>query len=1064
MPRRRRYGDGVSSESGPAAVRQAALATGVARQSTLGGQLARLGFTDPARAERLLADPALTGLLDPLEDRFGDGVLFALGEAPDPDLALLGLVRILENLGRRRTGEGAVPDRDGDTDGEDGAGAGHPAGLHAVLRSGGPARDRLLAVLGVSAALGDHLARHPEHWTVLVDAGQVAPDADAVRADLLRCVGADPQARHPTAAAARGVPDASAAADALRVAYYRHLLAIAGRDLVADDPAAVLPEVARQLSDLAAAALEAGLAIARAELPAGAAPCRIAVIGMGKCGGQELNYVSDVDVIYVVEPVEGDGQGEAAALEVGARLAAGLARACSAVTAEGTLWPVDANLRPEGKSGPLVRTLRSHLTYYERWAQTWEFQALLKARAVAGDQELGEQYLGAIRRLVWRAAEREHFVEDVQAMRRRVEAHVPARQADRQLKLGPGGLRDVEFSVQLLQLVHGRADPRLRTGNTLLGLEALSTFGYVGRDDAAELDRAYRMLRTLEHRIQLHRLRRSHVVPAEPADLRRIGRSFGFVSDPARELEDLWRRHAREVRRLHEKLFYRPLLAAAARLTTDEARLTPEAANARLAALGYHDPAGAMRHLTALTAGVSRRAAIQRQLLPVMLGWFADGADPDAGLLAFRRVSDELGTTHWYLKMLRDSGAAAERMAHVLSASRLVAELLERGPEAVALLGDDTELAPRAREATVAAVRRAADLHAGDPEGAALAARAVRRREIVRTAIADIVGLVDLDQVGCALSDAAAAALDGVLRAAGRVVAQRSGGTLPTRVLVVAMGRLGGGELGYGSDADVLFVHDPRPGADEKQAQDAALAVVSELRRLLGRAGPEPALDVDADLRPEGRNGPLVRSLDSYAQYYARWSSAWEAQALTRAVPIAGDEGLARRFVDTIDPVRWPAGGLPEPAVREIRRIKARVEAERLPRGADPNRHLKLGRGGMSDVEWTAQLLQLRHAHEVPALRTPSTLPALRAAAEAGVLAEADAEVLVAAWRLASRLRNATVLLRGRAHDALPANVRELDGVARIVGYPPGSAARLEEDYQRATRRARAVVQRVFYG
>ena len=472
-----------------------------------------------------------------------------------------------------------------------------------------------------------------------------------------------------------------------------------------------------------------------------------------------------------------------------------------------------------------------------------------------------------------------------------------------------------------------------------------------------------------------------------------------------------------------------------------------------------------MRHLTALTGGVSRRAAIQRQLLPVMLGWFADGADPDAGLLAFRRVSDELGTTHWYLKMLRDSGAAAERMAHVLSASRLVAELLERGPEAVALLGDDAELAPRPRSATLAAVRRAADRHEGDPRGAALAARAVRRREIVRTAIADIVGLIDLGRVGQALSDAAAAALDGgvACRRRGRS-RPRYGGTLPTRLLVVAMGRLGGSELGYGSDADVLFVHDPLPGADDVQAQDAALAVVSELRRLLGRPGPEPPLDVDADLRPEGRNGPLVRSLDSYAQYYARWSSPWEAQALTRAVPVAGDEDLAERFVALVDPVRWPTGGLPDAAAREIRRIKARVESERLPRGADPHRHLKLGRGGLSDVEWTVQLLQLQHAGEIPALRTPSTTGALEAAAEAGVLAREDADILLAAWRLASRVRNATVLWRGRISDALPTNVRELDGVARIVGYPPGSAGRLEEDYQRATRRARSVVQRVFYG
>lgn len=1022
--------------------------------ASLTTRLARLSFAHPDRASTLLADRALAGLVDPLEDVFDDGVLHAFGDAPDPDRALLSLVRMLTELhGRPEAHVDAAPAR-----------------LLAVLRAGGPVRDRLFAVLGTSIALGDHLTRHPEHWTVLAEGP--GPDADQVRRELLAAVGADADDDQPVATVER-------ATDALRVAYRRRLLAIAGADLVAEDPATMMPAVASSLADLAAAALEAGLAITRSELPEDAAPCRIAVIGMGKTGGRELNYVSDVDVIYVVEPPEDPDAAvdEAAALATGVKLAAGLARACSASTAEGTLWPVDAALRPEGKAGPLVRTVASHVAYYRRWAQTWEFQALLKARVIAGDRRVGEAYIEAISPMVWRAAERQHFVEDVQAMRRRVEQHVPVKDAERQLKLGAGGLRDVEFSVQLLQLVHGRIDPRLRTGNTLEGLEALSAHGYVGRDDAADLDRAYRFLRTLEHRIQLHRLRRTHVVPHAPEDLRWLGRSLGLRRDPGPGLEAMWQRHSRQVRQLHEKLFYRPLLAAAARLSTDEVRLTPEAAQARLAALGYRDPAGAMRHLASLTSGVSRRASIQRQLLPVMLGWFAEGADPDAGLLAFRRVSDELGTTHWYLKMLRDSGAAAERMARMLAASQLLAAQLERVPDTVQLFGDAAALRPQPRAATVAAVRRAVDRHidADLPRlddkradaalaDAAVAARGIRRRELVRTAIGDLAGLLDLDQVGQALSDAAVAALDGVLRAASARVAVTYGGTLPTRLLVVGMGRLGGDELGYGSDADVMFVHDPLDDADEKVAHDAAMTVFSELRRLLAAPGPDPALEVDADLRPEGRNGPLVRTLDSYAEYYRRWSLTWEAQALTRAAAVAGDEDLGRRFTDLVDPLRWPAGGIDEAAVREIRRIKARVESERLPRGVDPTRHLKLGRGAISDVEWTVQLLQLQHAGRIEPLRTTSTRAALRAAVDAGLLGAADGQVLDEAWCLASRIRNATVLWRGRSSDALPVKRVDLEGVSRIVGYPPASSGQFEEDYRRVTRRARAVVERVFYG
>ncbi|MGN6612602.1 MAG: bifunctional [glutamine synthetase] adenylyltransferase/[glutamine synthetase]-adenylyl-L-tyrosine phosphorylase [Angustibacter sp.] len=1019
------------------------------RGSSRAGRLVRLGFADPARAERLLSEPALAGLLDPLDEVFDDDIVRDLAESPDPDLALLGLVRLMESLRD-------MAHRDPDDPLVRKADVGH---LLQAVRVAGPLRDRLFAVLGSSSALADHLARHPEHWTALTR--DTPADAAELRASLLRAVGADPAAAEPVAESA-----GHEAHDRMRVAYRHQLLAIAGRDLATPEPTDVVDSVARELADLAAAALEAGLAVARAELPPGAAPCRVAVIGMGKCGGRELNYVSDVDVLFIAEPDAAqdiDADAGQAALATAQHLATATMRACSMSTTEGTLWPVDANLRPEGRDGPLVRTLDSYAAYYERWAKTWEFQALLKARPVAGDADLGRRFVELTSALVWSAAERPDFVEDVQAMRRRVEEHVPAAEADRQLKLGRGGLRDVEFSVQLLQLVHGRVDDGVRSGSTLEALGELARAGYVGRDDAAVLDAAYRLLRTLEHRIQLFRLRRTHLMPTSAVDLRRLGRQLGQRADPEQSVVAAWRAQAREVRRIHERLFYRPLLSAVARLSSDQVRMTPEAASTRLLALGYRDPAGALRHLAALTDGVSRRAAIQRQLLPVMLGWFADEADPDAGLLAFRRVSDELGTTHWYLKMLRDEGSSAERLAHVLARSRFAGDLLLRAPESVQLLADDGGLVPRTGEALraeVSAVVRRYD----DPQKAVTAARSVRRRELFRIATADLLRRLDLDDVERALTDVAAAVVEGALAVAVRVVEADRGAPLPTRVLVVAMGRFGGRELGYGSDADVVFVHDPVEGADDEEAQSSALAVVGELRRLLAGAGPDPSLQLDADLRPEGKQGPLVRSLASYAAYYERWSLVWEAQALLRATPVAGDAELAERFRALIDGVRWPAAGLSEAEVREVRRIKARVESERLPRGADPGRHLKLGRGGLADVEWTVQLLQLRHAAAVPGLRHTGTMTALRVAHEHGLVDQADAEAMAAAWQLASRLRNAAVLWRGRPVDALPSDLRDLEGVARIVGYPPGSAARLVDDYRRTTRRARAVVERVFYG
>jgi len=482
--------------------------------------------------------------------------------------------------------------------------------------------------------------------------------------------------------------------------------------------------------------------------------------------------------------------------------------------------------------------------------------------------------------MVWSAADRPNFVEDVQAMRRRVEQNVPAKDADRQLKLGAGGLRDVEFSVQLLQLVHGRSDVMLHSPTTMYALEALATWGYVGREDASSLASSYEFLRTLEHRIQMYRLRRTHVVPDNDDDLRRIARSMGMRSDPVRELTDALRRHRLEVRRLHEKLFYRPLLNAVAKLDAGEARLTTQAAQQRLEMLGYSDPVGALRHLESLSSGVSRRAAIQRTLLPVMLGWFADAPDPDAGLLAFRQVSDALGSTHWYLRLLRDESLAAQRLATVLASSRYATDLLMRAPEAVVMLADDEELEARCREALVHEARAAAQRH-DNPEVAVAAVRALRRRELFRTAVSEILHVAEVDEVGDALSDITAATIDGALEIALRVVERAKGSPLPMVFLVVAMGRFGGAELGFASDADVMFVYEPR--GDDHLAHEAALAVAGELRRLLMIPTPDPVLDIDAGLRPEGRNGPLVRSLDSYRSYYERWSATWEAQALLRA-------------------------------------------------------------------------------------------------------------------------------------------------------------------------------------
>ncbi len=1022
------------------------------RGTTLAGQLAAMGFSDTARVQRLITDDLRldTGGRDA-------DLLEALAGAADPDLALVGLARLPRD-----------------------------EALLKALRDDAGLRERLVSVLGVSAALGDHLARHPADWQVLSGPGaRRRPAGGELRAAMLTAVGAASGAAEPVAGlAGAGGGDP---ATALRAAYRRALLHLAARDLTGS---AALPEVMDELAELAAAALEAALAIARSGLPDGSAPGRLAVIAMGKCGARELNYASDVDVIFVAEAAGArDGAGppdDAAALRTATLLASGMIQVCSQSTPEGMLFPVDPNLRPEGRSGPLVRTLASHLAYYRRWAKTWEFQALLKARPVAGDAALGAAYLAALEPMVWQAAQREDFVGEVQAMRRRVIGSLPSGQAGREIKLGPGGLRDIEFAVQLLELVHGRADETLRVADTLQGLAALAHGGYVGREDAVSLSAAYRFLRAVEHLLQLRQLRRTHTLPEDPAVLRQVGRALPAMrldagpdpgaapgqahGDPAAQLTEQWRLHASQARRLHEKLFYRPLLEAVARLPGEAARLTPDAARERLEALGYADPAGALRHIEALTSGVSRKAAIQRTLLPVMLGWFADAPQPDAGLLAFRQVSEALGGSPWYLRLLRDDMTVARRMARLLASSKYATGLLLRAPDAVAMLGDDAQLEPRPAAALQSEAAATVRRHAGPP-GATSAGQAevtgallaLRRRELLRTAAADLLGVISIGQRGEALTAVAAVTVAAALAAA-TGQAEREAGPLPTRMCVVAMGRFGGHEMGYASDADVLFVHDPLPGADEQAATSAAHAVAEELRAMLAAPGPDPALKIDAGLRPEGRQGPLVRTLASYRSYYLRWSLAWEAQALLRAEPVAGDAALGEAFTALADELRYPAGGLGEPSVMEIRRIKARIEAERMPRGIDPALHLKLGPGGLSDVEWVAQLIQLQHGHAVPALRTTRTIGALEAAGQAGLIAAADIEALSAAWLLAAAIRDAVMLVRGRPADTMPAGHGELAAVAQLLGYPPDGSQDLVQDYRRAARRSRAVMERVFYG
>ncbi|MDY6996227.1 MAG: bifunctional [glutamine synthetase] adenylyltransferase/[glutamine synthetase]-adenylyl-L-tyrosine phosphorylase [Actinomycetota bacterium] len=951
-------------------------------------------------------------------------LLWSLSRAPDADTALRAVVRLAEALGS------GWDELDG-----------------ALLKDRG-LRGRLFAVLGSSLALGDHLIANPQSWHLL--AGNVTLPTPEELGELF------------TAEAER-YDTAIAAVSPLRVLYRDRVLVLAALDLaptVENEPVVPFTEVGAHLADLADAALGAALNVVTRSVCGQDAPPALAVIAMGKCGARELNYVSDVDVIFVSD------DGSQRSLALATRIAGEMMRLAS-----DAFFEVDAALRPEGKQGQLVRSLDSHIAYYQRWAKTWEFQALMKARPAVGDMDLGRRYIEALEPMVWTACERDDFVPEVQAMRRRVEELVPAAVRSRELKLGTGGLRDVEFAVQLLQLVHGRNDDSLHVASTVDALDALGMGGYVSRDDAANMTASYEFLRLLEHRLQLQRLKRTHMLPeaGDEEAMRWLARAAHMRPDGTHDalgvLREELRRQSRRVSRLHAKLFYQPLLESVTEAPVGlAASMNTKAAERQLAALGYEGPTSALTHLAALTGGGSRRGRVQRVLLPTLLDWLSDTPDPDAGLLNYRRLSDSMADHRWFLATLRDEGAVAKRLMHVLGTSAYVPDLLIHVPEVIQLYADGPN-GPKLCDADPDGVARslvASAARHSDPTRAIAAARSLRRRELARIASADLLGMMSVTAVCKQLTSVWVAVLQAALDAVIRANSPESGP--PARIAVIGMGRLGGRELGYGSDADVMFVCEPNEGVEESAAVRWSVTVAEQVRSRLGTPGADPPLEVDTNLRPEGRSGPLVRTLASYRAYYAQWAQSWEIQALLRAHRVAGDVELGEQFLLMIDDTRYPPGGVSAEAVQEIRRIKARVDAERLPRGADPNTHTKLGRGGLADVEWTVQLLQLRYAHRIPALHNTSTLETLTAIGAAELIAEGDIELLRDAWLTATRARNALVLVRGKPTDQLPGPGRLLNAVATAAGWPDGDGGEFLDNYLRVTRRAKAVVRKVFGG
>ncbi|HEX6231192.1 MAG TPA: hypothetical protein VF029_05725 [Actinomycetota bacterium] len=865
-----------------------------------------------------------------------------LAGAPDPELARVALSRVGEDPAARRT----------------------------------LARDDLLPVavrlLGFSTAAADFFVAHPEELGVLSD----------VR----------PRGRTELDTELAGDVERSGADDGLRRFRRRAMLRVAARDLGGAD----LEDVVAEITAIAEACL--------AEAHRRTGPEDLAVIGLGKLGGAELNYASDVDVVFV--------HGSRGPHEGAERSCAALIRLLSEPSTEGIALRVDPTLRPGGRSGALARSLDAMREYYAHEAATWERQALIKARAVAGDPGLGAAFEAMVVPFVYPEELAPQAIDEVRQVKVRLEEYVRARgKAAIEVKRGWGGIRDVEFAIQLLQIVHGRRDERLREPNTLRALAALTQEGYVAEADAEALAGAYRFLRTLEHRLQMVRDLQTHELPADRAARNTLARSLGLDGPDALQVE--YERQTALVRGLHERLFYRPLMEAFAGRRAPRPGVDREATEELLAGLGFRHPESAYEVLDRLVDPGTRLGKVLAHVFPVMAPALALAANPDAALVRLERVATAVGAERTVADALASDPGAARRLAHLVSTSSFATDLLVTEPSR--LLALETGVEPGDAQAALASVV------------ARYAARELLPKE-----------------VGLELS-----------RVADRVIAEALEGADPDLPFaVIGLGKLGAEELNFASDLDVVFVYEGEGAGEFRRGVEVAERVMAAIHD----AGWEP----DADLRPEGKSGPLAKSFAAYLEYWERYAETWEFQALLRARHVAGDEGLGRRFCSFASDFAYPEY-LPIERVGEIRRMRERMERERVRPPEAAAFHFKLGPGSLADVQFAVELALMRFGGQHPAVRTRRTLAAIERLAGGRLIEDSAALALGEAFVFLTDVKNALEVDRRVHAEAIPPAPEEQLALARRLGYEEYPRQTFLDDYRRITRRARRAMERVFY-
>ena len=979
-------------------------------------------------------------------------------ETPSPSLAENHLLRLLEAGGTKALDK--IP----------------PANLPVLLR-----------LLGSSGYLGDVLIRQGRNWPELFNRQIQIPKKTL-----------DEHLRELNSAItkAQSFEDLCAA---LRQHKQREYLRIGARDL---QPSVTLEETVRELSALAEASLQAAYRFCRTEAekdygsllsPDEKSQNRFAILGMGKLGGGELNFSSDIDVIFLYEHDEsetsGGRKGKTTPREFFTSIGKKIIHAMGHVTEDGFVFRIDLRLRPMGTSGPLVQSLGSAMIYYESWGQCWERAAMIKARPVAGERELGAQFVKEIKPFIYRRYLDYTTVDELRHMKLRVENELlTADGKERNIKLGYGGIREIEFFTQAMQLVNGGYEPRVRDPNTLRALAQLATYKFISAQDRDRLSDAYRFLRQVEHKVQIVQEAHAHSIPEGEDEERALARRLGYRGTNKKNERDLfWRDHHTHtiaVRIIFDRLFY----GAQKDITTEGASDVGSIWNdldrrdlivKELEKAGVADPPKAYENLLAVRDGEvyappsPKRLKVMRTLGPALIAEITKSSAPDQALLNLAKFSHRIGGRTGFLTLLAENPATMRLLITLFAESQFLTDLFLNRPELIdTLIRVDLTRVRKSRDEMLAELEAALKENT-DLEAKLNALRRYKTEEFIRIGLHDLGGATELEGVLRQLSNLAGACLEGALKLTLDELARKFGPIHRSSFAVLGMGKMGGRELDYNSDLDLVFIYNAHEDAQSSRGIQGKLAahefyvrVGQKLITYLSAPTEEGiAYKIDMQLRPSGKSGPLVCSLDAFREYHKTSSLLWERQALIKARFVAGDPGLGKRIEGITENFAYGQGLTPE-GIGEIHHLRMRMERELS--GEDETRfNLKKGRGGLVDIEFLTQMLQLAHGFRHPELRRRETLRALRALHDKKILRKNDYKQLADGYLFLRTLDHRLRLERDQSIDAFEGEPGRLAGIAQALGYggksvSKGAGQKLLRTYQQRRERIRSLYERYF--